>query len=340
MAKKIDFTKLKIAFFDFISEVLQNKKTILVTVLSTFILMIVTCCTVFFATVKGAEKVMVPNVVGKTLTDALLELQSKELYGKIQLKYSDEGDDNGKILDQSPDGGAIVKAYRRVVLTVSRGSVLTEVSDYVGSNFEKVRAEIQTLFSGQKQLVTILDPVYKPSNGEAGIILSQDIEPGTKLTEPVAIQFVVSSGMNFEKTRIEDLVGKDVTQIVKLLPSSKVIFDFNGTLAQSGQKEGAVSVQQSFDEEYVENYTHVSCTIALPDGVKDGLSYGIFVHNYDLLPYAVSVKINVIDPDGKEKEYTSFRHNGGRITVPYAVTSGSELRMIISDKVVAKHTVD
>ena len=38
---------------------------------------------VFFVALRGAEQTMVPNVKGKELTTALLELQVKELYPRI-----------------------------------------------------------------------------------------------------------------------------------------------------------------------------------------------------------------------------------------------------------------
>ena len=51
--------------------------------LGTFILMICACAAAFFIMVKGAEEVLVPNVEGKDLASALLEMQIKELYPVI-----------------------------------------------------------------------------------------------------------------------------------------------------------------------------------------------------------------------------------------------------------------
>ena len=53
---------------------------------------------VFFLFVRGAEQTMVPDVRGKDLIQALLELQQKELYPRIQLRYSGAVADKGKIL--------------------------------------------------------------------------------------------------------------------------------------------------------------------------------------------------------------------------------------------------
>ena len=54
---------------------------------------------VFFVAILGAEQTMVPDVRGLELTEALLELQVKELYPRIQLRYSQSAADRGRILE-------------------------------------------------------------------------------------------------------------------------------------------------------------------------------------------------------------------------------------------------
>src|SRR5574344_2913826 len=130
--KKFDFNKLKMNYQDQMSNLKDGGKPLILTVVVTFLVMVIVCLAVFFASVKGAEKVMVPNVVGKDLETALLEMQAKELYGKIQLKYSDVPGDEGTVLNQNPHAGAIVKAYRRITLTVSSGAVIDIVENYIG----------------------------------------------------------------------------------------------------------------------------------------------------------------------------------------------------------------
>ena len=97
----------------------------------------------FFAALRGAEQTMVPEVRGKDLVEALLELQQKELYPRIDLRYSGAAADKGRVLEQSPRAGSIVKAGRRIRLVVSQGMVLSAVGDYVGRNVEDIRMELQ-----------------------------------------------------------------------------------------------------------------------------------------------------------------------------------------------------
>ena len=78
---------------EFLENFVKYGKTSVITVILSLVIALSACLAVFFASVQGAEKVLVPDVVGESLTDALLKMQAKELYPKIQLKYSDSPGD-------------------------------------------------------------------------------------------------------------------------------------------------------------------------------------------------------------------------------------------------------
>ena len=128
----------------------------------------------FFTVLKGAERVMVPDVRNMELTDALVKLQERELYPRIVLRFTDNPQDKNSVLEQSPIAGSIVKAGRRVKLTVSRGAVLDKIENYVGQDLESVKLHLQSLFSASRPLVTVRDPsMYRFDEAVAGTILEQ-----------------------------------------------------------------------------------------------------------------------------------------------------------------------
>ena len=104
---------------------------------------------VFFINVQGAEQTMAPDVTGRDLTTALLELQVKELYPRINLRYTQSSADKGLILEQNPLPGTIVRAGRRIQLTVSQGAVINTIENYLGRNVEEVRIDLQTIIASQ-----------------------------------------------------------------------------------------------------------------------------------------------------------------------------------------------
>ena len=53
----------------------------------------------FFLTFRGSEITVVPDVNGMQLEEALIAIQDKGLTSKIQLRYSQNPGDKGKILE-------------------------------------------------------------------------------------------------------------------------------------------------------------------------------------------------------------------------------------------------
>ncbi len=319
----------------------SNMPALIITCISAFIVMVFVTCVVFFNNVQGPEKVLVPNVVGKSLEDALLEMQVKELYPKINLRYSDLPGDEGTILEQSPEAGAIVKGYSRVSLVVSRGVIVDKVEDYVGMTLDDVQMRLQTLFAGQTHpLIVLAQPEYKPDTSDAGTILEQDPPAGTSISQPVTVQLVVSRGPNYENTRAPWVVGQSVNDLLQTITRSKLVFDITSHIASDEEKPGSVVSQQNFDSEYVPNYTRVAVEMAMPEGVMNDNVYGIFTEKLADYPYPVPMKLEAQPVEGDSYTIVSFNHPGGNVTIPYAVPSGTRLTLSVVDKVVARKSVN
>jgi beta-lactam-binding protein with PASTA domain len=318
-----------------------NVPCMLFAAIASVILMVLAATAVFFTVVKGPEKVLVPDVVGKNLEDALLELQVKELYPKINLRYSDTPGDEGKILDQTPEAGSITKGYSRVSLVVSRGVIVDKVDDYIGQKLDEVQMKIQTLFAGQtKPLIMLASPMYKPDTSDAGTILEQDPPAGTSISEPVTVQLVVSRGPNFENTRPPKLVGQTINDLLQSITRHKIVFDITGHKAENGETPGTVVNQEIFDTEFVPNYSRMKVEMALPDGPLNDNIYGIFTQKLPSYPYPVPMRLEATPSEGDSFTIISFSHPGGEITIPYAVPKGTVLSLYVVDKLNSKKVVN
>ncbi len=99
----------------------------------------------FSLVLQGAEQTVVPDVRGKDLAEALVVLQDRELYPKLQLRFSTDPSLKGKVIDQRPSAGTVVKAGKRITLMVSKGAVVDKVEDFRGKKLEEVRTHLQSL---------------------------------------------------------------------------------------------------------------------------------------------------------------------------------------------------
>ena len=323
-----------------LSSLNQNKKTFFLVVVLALIFMFAVCWITFFATVRGPEQVMVTNVEGKELTTALLELQSKELYPKIQLKYTDNPDDAGKILNQNPESGSIVKAGRRINLTVSRGTILDHVENYIGQNYDDVKINLQTMFTGStRPLIVLAEPSYKSDQSAAGTILAQDPPEGTIISNPVTVKLIVSKGAEYENTRVPNIVGYDFKKLISTLATSRIVYDFTAHIAEGSEKAGTVTKQAEQENQFVPNYTRISVEVALPKKQDDDGIMGLFTAQLPNYPYAVEMTLEA-SKNGVKQSVVTLRHKGGNVTIPYIAEKGSELLLSIAGRVVARQTVE
>ena len=324
---------------DIADDISGNGKTIVITSLVMLIIFIAVATLTFFISLKSAEQVMVPNVVGKDLPEALLDLQARELYPRIQLRYSQKADEKGLILEQTPNPGAIVKGGKRIELVVSQGTVIDTVQNYIGENINEVQTMIRELFtSGSRQYLQIKQPYLTQYSAEpAGTILEQEPAAGTPISSNMELTFVVSKGAQSETTQVPDMTGADLKKIYQVMQRAAVTFSFT---ANSTPDAAGITVQQQSvaAQSEVPVFSPVTLTVSLPESAN-GMVSGILKATLAEFPYPFTVSLYAAYPNGDKDMLTSFRHPGGACSVPYTVPEGTKLSLEVLNKEVYTETV-
>ena len=315
-----------------------NGKTIVITSLVMLIVFVAVSTLVFFISLKSAEQVMVPNVIGKDLPEALLDLQARELYPRIQLRYSQKADEKGLILEQDPSPGAIVKGGKRIELVVSQGTVIDTVQNYIGENIEDVQNRIRELFtSGTRQYLRIKQPYLTKYSAEpAGTILEQEPAAGTPISNNMELTFVVSKGTQAETTQVPNMTGADLKKIYQVIQRAAVTFAF--TAGSTTGTDITVQQQSAAAQSEVPVFSPVTLTVSLPESVN-GMVSGILKATLAEFPYPFTVSLYAAYPNGDKDLLTSFRHPGGACSIPYTVPEGTQLSLEVLNKEVYTKTV-
>ena len=323
---------------DIADDISGNGKTIVITSLVMLIVFVAVSTLVFFISLKSAEQVMVPNVVGKDLPEALLDLQARELYPRIQLRYSQKADEKGLILEQDPSPGAIVKGGKRIELVVSQGTVIDTVQNYIGENIEDVQNRIRELFtSGSRQYLQIKQPYLTKYSAEpAGTILEQEPAAGTPIANNMELTFVVSKGTQAETTQVPDMAGADLKKIYQVMQRAAVTFAF--TAGSTTGTDITVQQQSAAAQSGVPVFSPVTLTVSLPESAN-GMVSGILKTTLAEFPYPFTVSLYAAYPNGDKDLLTSFRHPGGACSVPYTVPEGTRLSLEVLNKEVYTETV-
>ena len=320
----------------------ENSRAVLCAVLVTVLVMGAAFAAAFFWMLQGAEQVMVPNVEGRDLPSALIEMQAKELYPKIQLRYTSRPNERGLILEQDPKAGAIVKAGRRVSLTVSRGMIVDRVDNFIGRNIDEARADLQALFTSEgAPLISIKEPVlYRASEEPAGTILEQDPAPETPISEAVQVSFVASLGPDADAVAIPSIEGRSIAEVVSIMGQTELMFNFTARALQGGETAGTVVSQEPQSGGTVSKFSAISAVLAVPSRPPRGYVYGIFREELPEYPYPFQIRIDVISPEGERREYLSMMHPGGLLSVPYLLPEGSVISLNVLNKEEGRYNVE
>jgi beta-lactam-binding protein with PASTA domain len=299
-------------------------------------LMFVAGSVAFFLSLRGAEETMVPDVKGLELPSALIKLQDKELYPRISLRFTDEPTDKGRIVDQRPLAGTIVKAGRRIQLTVSRGPVADKIENYVGQDLNEVQIHLRALFASARPLVSIKDPpMYLFDKSPAGTVIAQKPLPDTKIDGPIALELVVSRGPEKAQVAVPDLTGLGFSDALSLIEKTNVAVIFSMRKPGAKEKAGVVASETPSPGTSMPPSTKIQATVTQPALAK-GMTTGIFERDLPEYPYPLKVSLEVLLPTGERVPLLRVNHPGGKFSAPYLLPDNSILILTVLDREAAR----
>jgi beta-lactam-binding protein with PASTA domain len=272
-----------------------------------------------------------------------LELQVKELYPRIQLRYSQSSADKGLILEQDPRPGVIVKAGRRIRLVVSQGVMVNTVENYLGRNIDEVRMDLQTLFASEGSvvpLVTLKEPLMYEYSAEApGTILQQRPEPGSGISGPTVLELVVSRGPEDSLIRIPGLTGLPLNDALEQIGYSGIDFTFTLKPAGEGDTPETVAAQNPAGDTMVQANTRVAITLFSPAEIPAGEVFGLFKYSMAKNPYPLALRLEAQLPSGERRRLLAAEYAGGALTVPYHLPVGTVLILSMLNREIHRETV-
>ena len=137
---------------------------------------------------SGPERVDVPDVVGDKRADAIAELQAEGF--KVTPKLvPDESVPPGRVISQSPRGGAPAPPGSAVTINVSQGPEKTEVPRVVGESVESATSILE-------QAGFEVDTQEANSSEPHGTVLSQQPEGGSQAKDGATVLLTLASGKN------------------------------------------------------------------------------------------------------------------------------------------------
>ncbi|NIZ47529.1 PASTA domain-containing protein [Entomospira nematocerorum] len=198
--------------------------TIIGALVSLFMMVSVAGMTVL-ATNNPKDETIVPKVVGLTLSEAMIILQNSDLNTEITTRFVEDPQyEAGLVLQQTPVAGTYTKVGNMVKLTVSAGLAISHVENFIGLKIEEARTTIVSRYNG---LLNIKEPlIYLVSQEPEGTIIGQDPIPGTPLSGPTPISFLISRGMVENSATLTSYEGLAIERALTLVAQNNLPFKF------------------------------------------------------------------------------------------------------------------
>ncbi len=282
---------------------------------------------------------MVPDVAGEELVEALVSLQERGLYPHVQLRYFSDPTLKGRVVNQNPAPGSVVRVGRRINLMVSQGAIIEEVADFRGFTIAEVQAEIQDLGSGSTRVLSIGNVSNVFDDAPPGTVIAQSPEAGTQLSGSTSLDLVVSRGPDIETYSLPTYLGMEWRDALQVLVRDEVPFVFRRENEPTPGRSGVVVDQEPEPGTEIETSTPVTLVIRNEQDVPEGYEFGIF--DRTLPDYAVSVELTavLVDPEGETSTLFMMEHPGGRVAFPYEQPYGSTIILYRFDTEVIRFPV-
>ncbi|MCD6413663.1 MAG: PASTA domain-containing protein [Elusimicrobia bacterium] len=139
---------------------------------------------------RQSAVVIVPDVKGKSLAEAMDILQKKKLYAvKDEEQISDETIPSGSVVRQNPSEGSVVKKGRYIKLTLSEGGNLIYVPDITGKNL----SEAEIILTRANLSVGNVSKIYN-DEVKRDLIIDQNPKAGQITAPKTLVDVIVSNG--------------------------------------------------------------------------------------------------------------------------------------------------
>lgn len=226
------------------------------------------------------EDITVPTLVGQKYET----VRTAESYQNLTIEleesvYSDEFE-KGVIIDQKPNAGRSVKVGSKVTVTVSLGTEIVTLPDFMKAEATSVFAKLKDLGLEYQQVDVFND------NVESGYVVSTDPGKGSQVPAGTTVRVFVSMGPDTKVVPVPDVGGKTLDEAKAAIAAAGLEV---GTIEykDSESESGLVIGQNPGPTSQVAEGGYVNLTISSGDQVINS------VQIYVKLPEEISSVITV-----------------------------------------------
>lgn len=347
----------------------NNKKSVFNPIIATFVLVVVIAVVTFFAMNSGKKEYIVPDLLGRTLEEALTMIEGTEFTideDGIVYEVSEEVDE-GKIISQNPGANQSVKKNKKIQLTISSGATEGNipVPNVLGSDYAEAKEQLEA--KGLKcQMIEEESAEY-----ELNKVISQSPKYGTKVTEGytvilhVCTKVIESEEKNVEVPNLKGMtradaekaltakglvIGNTKKQLSNITPGQVISQDpEEGTAVAKGSAVSIIISEQSqTDSTAAPTNSQAPSTASpnsqspRPDNTNTGSGTGVKRKTLTInIPDSANDTVNVrVIANGKEIHNASHAKSEGKIDIPVESSTNAEVEVYMDGELVVRKIIE
>jgi eukaryotic-like serine/threonine-protein kinase len=171
---------------------------------------------IFTNAVQGGELISVPDITGKSITEASNILTQAGLELGSQNQVVNKKVPEYHVIVQRPTPNTVVRQGRKVNLTVSQGRAEVKTPNFIGKTLQEAFTGIEEARFSNGSVARI------PDSSAPDTVLAQDPAPSHGINVGTEIHLLVSGGVKKDIMLMPDLVGMPLAKVKLTLASMKV----------------------------------------------------------------------------------------------------------------------
>lgn len=228
----------------------ENKILIFLAAIFTGLVVVVAAVVFFMSGTINAKQIVIPDVSGKEKSEAISILQDAGFnIADETVPISSDSVVEGNVVKTNPEAGVKRSKGKEITLYISTGDSKYEIEDYTGKNYLEVKGALES--QGLYVIIQKKD-VENEEEVEDSVVIGQDVEPGTKLSEKDTITLYIPNVV----TKYPDFTNGEWTK-----EDVQAFCDEHGvTLKVEEKPNTSVDVGRIFYQSRTEGYTVASGT--------------------------------------------------------------------------------
>jgi len=277
--------------------------------------------------VHQKKEIMIPDLTGKTVGQALQMLSDLDLYIKKVGEQYNENIPDGSIIFQEPLPGAVVKKGKVIKVIISSGGQVIFVPQLVGTSLREAKILLR-----QAGLVLGEETGTYSEEIKKDFVIAQDPSPEEIVARGSMINLVISLGpaREAEVPLMVNLLGQNIKS------ARKILHDMNLTLAEIEETvndsvpEGTILKQEPHTGEIIDENTIVKVTVAKKSEEHKIIREATVYYEVSQGVLDRDVLIVVVDGQGEREIYHKLHSPGTKISLPIQVLGKAKAKIFVN----------